>query len=1166
MTVGIKQRFKRIGVALGCFVLALTAGFVSLQKKGVEITQAEMVTYRTGANGAHSTYQNGKYYKHVTSINLTGDNVTDTLAVAISQLGYSEGSSTDFSGVNGDLGGKTTEFVYNYGDADNSGYTMAWCASFCSWSIYQSRTANHSTHDDSCREHWGDETYIWRECGCHNWAEQLKKFDRYKARGTYTPKTGDLIFFNLTTPSDGWLDHIGFVLWCDGSAVYTIEGNRSNKVVLYRYELSDTDITGYGVLPYTANENAPKVDYSGRTQTVGQYITTNASLSVSSTKGGSTSFTVGAYNMFNVTDFDGEYAVVEYNGSKGYASLNTSFSGVTSTDTLNTKQVQVTAKEGVKIDKSSIETSSLAGGSGIPKENHNHSNPNVYVKGLKDGVSVNHYKGLENYGDNKEKVLINGRSWSKWEELFGEDVLKNLWVYGAGSGNAYLGIEIKDNTRLYLREYGGSGEAIDTIVLKRGFQIVNPSSNLWDSDEISSSTDVNVVGVLDENIILVANNKGGFNVVEGIDASMSLDGYTISDGSNGVEINARNREYLGYNKYTIVKAELNTDNSHNGQLAVKLLNNTNESMSSIDLGYAWQGWSSIDTNNAFLTHVKVNGAPIKEVYPEIKFWALETGNGIAFEGMELTSGDVVTIERGATFVHGDIQMEMGYQYNFTYNGSTYEIAETSGTESVGSGEFLIVKVRLYGDGNTTDKQIAIKFMNDENEDASTVDLGYRKNGWTPIGNEDSFLDSIKVNGTPIKEVFPSVVLCALDTGCGLALQNVAMKVGDILSIDEGAQFTHGGFSMTMYQRFAFRYDGATYEIRDAFLDEVDNRSYKIVAVSAYEDDNCTEQNLAFKLLSHTDERYSNVNLGYPFSWTNIGTDNSFLSYVKVNGEPVVEKCPNLVFYSMDTGYSLSLQGLGLSVGDQVTIDKGAVFTNGDITAKMMQGFTFTFNGTGYDVSATEDSVNEFSIVRVSLYGDGNTDNTKIAVKFMNNENESASTVDLGCARWTELGTKIAFIDSIKINGQPIKEVYPSVAFWALDTGCGLALQGLDLQDGDVITIEQGAIFAYNDVSMQMQFEFQFAFENGEFDVYRVNAPKIDVPPAQDEDLPEQDEDSSSSNKTSDSDTDSVVDSDASSDTQSSGTVKKTGCRSSISVVGVFTAIGVAFALTKKRKK
>ena len=808
------------------------------------------------------------------------------------------------------------------------------------------------------------------------------------------------------------------------------------------------------------------------------------------------------------------------------------------------------------VDEDSIKESSLAGGSGIPKENHNHSNPNVHLQGFSE--SVNHYKGLENYGDNKEKVLINGRSWSKWEELFGEDVLKNLWVYGAGSGNAYLGIEIKDNTRLYLREYGGSGEAIDTIVLKRGFQIVNPSSNLWDSDEISSSTDVNVVGVLDENIILVANNKGGFNVVEGIDASMSLDGYTISDGSNGVEINARNREYLGYNKYTIVKAELNTDNSHNGQLAVKLLNNTNESMSSIDLGYAWQGWSSIDTNNAFLTHVKVNGAPIKEVYPEIKFWALETGNGIAFEGMELTSGDVVTIERGATFVHGDIQMEMGYQYNFTYNGSTYEIAETSGTESVGSGEFLIVKVRLYGDGNTTDKQIAIKFMNDENEDASTVDLGYRKNGWTPIGNEDSFLDSIKVNGTPIKEVFPSVVLCALDTGCGLALQNVAMKVGDILSIDEGAQFTHGGFSMTMYQRFAFRYDGATYEIRDAFLDEVDNRSYKIVAVSAYEDDNCTEQNLAFKLLSHTDERYSNVNLGYPFSWTNIGTDNSFLSYVKVNGEPVVEKCPNLVFYSMDTGYSLSLQGLGLSVGDQVTIDKGAVFTNGDITAKMMQGFTFTFNGTGYDVSATEDSVNEFSIVRVSLYGDGNTDNTKIAVKFMNNENESASTVDLGCARWTELGTKIAFIDSIKINGQPIKEVYPSVAFWALDTGCGLALQGLDLQDGDVITIEQGAIFAYNDVSMQMQFEFQFAYENGEFDVYRVNAPKIDVPPAQDED---------SSIDMEDSAMDSVVDGDVSSDTQSSGTVKKTGCRASVGGMGLISCCiaGILVAISKAKK-
>jgi hypothetical protein len=437
-------------------------------------------------------------------------------------------------------------------------------------------------------------------------------------------------------------------------------------------------------------------------------------------------------------------------------------------------------------------------------------------------------------------------------------------------------------------------------------------------------------------------------------------------------------------------------------------------------------------------------------------------------------------------------------------------------------------------------------MNNENEDASTVDLGYRKNGWTTIGNEDSFLDSIKVNGTPIKEVFPGVVLCALETGCGLALQNVAMKVGDILSIDEGAQFTHGGFSMTMYQRFAFRYDGATYEIRDAFLDEVTDRSYKIVSVATY-DENCNAEKLVFKVLNHTSETYSNVNLGYKRSgWTEIETP--FIEHIKVNGTPIKEVYSNVIFWALETGHGLALEGLNLTAGDVITIDKGAVFANGDITAKMMQQFTFTFNGTGYDVTATEDTVNEYSIVKVRLYGDGNTTENQMAIKFMNNENEDASTVDLGYSKtnWTELGTKLSFIEGIKINGMPIKQVCQNVELWALETGSGLALKGLELQDGDVVTIEKGTEFSHNGVSMQMQFEFQFAFESGEFDVYRVNASKTDQP-SQDGDLPENDDNSNLSNdNTSDN------------DTQSSGEITTKGCRSSVNEIGVIMCCFAVF--------
>ena len=304
---------------------------------GNEKFQTQPLVYRTGANAPASTYLNSKYYTHVTSIGLTGDGVTDTLAAGLSQLGYYEGTASNpYSGLYNTYDqyttNKTTEYVYNYGDADSSGYKMAWCASFCSWAIYQSRTANHSTHAQSCRNNIGNKTYIWRECSCYQWADQLKRFNMYNERGTYTPKAGDLIFFKMDGGGTAWTNHIGLVRYCDGSKVYTLEGNRHNHVILTSYSLSDTQICGYGILPYPTNDKAPKVDYSGKNKTEGQYITNNATLSVSATKGGSAAFTVGKYEMFDVTGFDGGYAQVSYKGSTGYATLNSDTIQVTATN------------------------------------------------------------------------------------------------------------------------------------------------------------------------------------------------------------------------------------------------------------------------------------------------------------------------------------------------------------------------------------------------------------------------------------------------------------------------------------------------------------------------------------------------------------------------------------------------------------------------------------------------------------------------------------------------------------------------------------------------------------------------------------------------------------------------------------------------------------------
>ena len=134
-------------------------------------------------------------------MSLTGDGVTDVLAVALSQLGYQEGNSAgQYSGTAG--GSKNfTEYCYNMGDwgYGYGGSNYPWCATFVSWALLQSGVTTQNKLSDWCRKHTGDINYIWREVSCVKWANQLENFGYYQKSaakgGNYQPKSGDLIFF-----------------------------------------------------------------------------------------------------------------------------------------------------------------------------------------------------------------------------------------------------------------------------------------------------------------------------------------------------------------------------------------------------------------------------------------------------------------------------------------------------------------------------------------------------------------------------------------------------------------------------------------------------------------------------------------------------------------------------------------------------------------------------------------------------------------------------------------------------------------------------------------------------------------------------------------------------------------------------------------------------------
>lgn len=296
-------------------------------------------TYRPGAqSGPSHSYAGGMYYSNYKRVPITGDNPTDLIAIALSQLGYQEGAAS--GSFSGEVSGSANyvEFSHNLGDLGlgYGGSDYPWCASFVSWCLYQSHCTDQATYKDLGRFHNGDDKYIWKEISCSQWAQQLKSagYYHYSAYqgGNYTPRSGDLVFFRN---SDG-VAHIGICLYTTGDRIYTVEGNTSDSaglepngggVYFKNYSLSTSYINGYGALPYKT-KSVTKIDYSGNDPTPGLYVANAAKYIYASETAGSHSWVMDRFTMFEVTQIcsNGRLKVkaVERGGSTvtGYVANN----------------------------------------------------------------------------------------------------------------------------------------------------------------------------------------------------------------------------------------------------------------------------------------------------------------------------------------------------------------------------------------------------------------------------------------------------------------------------------------------------------------------------------------------------------------------------------------------------------------------------------------------------------------------------------------------------------------------------------------------------------------------------------------------------------------------------------------------------------------------------
>ena len=161
-----------------------------------------------------ASYMSGKYYKALTEVKLTGDPRTDIVNVALSQVGYQEGGSSNQ--LSGEVYGSVnyTEYGRWYG------VQSMWCAMFASWCA---EVAGISTDIIPKHAYTPDGLQWFKKRGLAYSRAQV-------AAGEYTPQPGDLIYFKSSRNKNP-TNHVGIVTGYSDGVVYTIEGNTSSASI-----------------------------------------------------------------------------------------------------------------------------------------------------------------------------------------------------------------------------------------------------------------------------------------------------------------------------------------------------------------------------------------------------------------------------------------------------------------------------------------------------------------------------------------------------------------------------------------------------------------------------------------------------------------------------------------------------------------------------------------------------------------------------------------------------------------------------------------------------------------------------------------------------------------------------------------------------------------------
>lgn len=163
----------------------------------------------------------------------TGQHIADLIAVARTQMGYKELNTSTGYPIAPNASAGYTKYGASFGDP-----TGEWCAYFVSWCASQAGIPS---------------SVVPRLGNCAATVKWYKKHSVfYEGSSGYTPKAGDIVFFNWAGGSTA--KHIGIVTGVSGNNVYTIEGNtgsdRGYMCCARTRSRTAGYIVGYGVPAY----------------------------------------------------------------------------------------------------------------------------------------------------------------------------------------------------------------------------------------------------------------------------------------------------------------------------------------------------------------------------------------------------------------------------------------------------------------------------------------------------------------------------------------------------------------------------------------------------------------------------------------------------------------------------------------------------------------------------------------------------------------------------------------------------------------------------------------------------------------------------------------------------------------------------------------------------